>query len=150
MDNDIMLLKLSSALQLNEYVSPVCLPDSSFKYDAGTQCITTGWGALTSAGLYPDLLQQVEVPIVGTDTCNAPNWYNGDITSTMICAGYEEGGKDSCQGDSGGPLVTHTGEHWVLPGIVSWGSGCAEKLRPGIYTKVTNYLQWIDDTMAAN
>jgi secreted trypsin-like serine protease len=100
--------------------------------------------------LYPDLLQQVELPIVGTDTCNAPGWYNGAITGNMICAGYEEGGKDSCQGDSGGPLVTYTDSHWILAGIVSWGYGCAEEQLPGIYTKVTNYLQWINVKMADN
>ena len=57
---------------------------------------------------------------------------------SMICAGV--GGKDSCQGDSGGPL-TCSGE---LCGIVSWGYGCAEPGYPGVYTRVTSYIDFIN------
>ena len=54
---------------------------------------------------------------------------------------------DHLQGDSGGPLACHTvGEnHWKLFGITSWGVRCAEPRNPGVYTKVTNYLQWIQN-----
>lgn len=46
---------------------------------------------------YPNALRQVALPIVASDVCNRPNWYNGRVDETMICAGYEEGGQDSCQ-----------------------------------------------------
>ena len=67
-------------------------------------------------------------------------------SETMICAGYPEGGKDSCNGDGGGPLICD-GE---LQGITSWGIGCAEKERPGVYTRVCNFIDWIEITIASN
>lgn len=119
---------------------------------------------------FPDKLQCLEVPLLSDDTCF--NAYPFQITENMLCAGYLEGGKDSCQvtskhthfteiqqiqlrsdspstlslqGDSGGPLMCH-GE---LQGVVSWGHGCALRKKPGVYTKVCNYLAWIRNTMAS-
>lgn len=51
------------------------------------------------------------------------------------------------QGDSGGPLVCMINKHMTLVGIISWGIGCGQKDVPGVYTKVTNYIDWIQDNM---
>lgn len=59
----------------------------------------------------------------------------------MMCAGYVDGGRDTCQGDSGGPLVCDG----FIQGIVSWGIECGERFHPGVYTKVANYRNWIDE-----
>jgi len=88
------------------------------------------------------------VPILGEDTCNQENWYDGKITDNMLCAGYHEGGRDSCQGDSGGPLVCYTDDHWVLYGVVSWGYGCAGEEKPGLYARVSNFATWIEQTIS--
>ena len=70
----------------------------------------------------------VQVPVMTNQKCISNTGYSSsDITSSMICAGYKKGKKDSCQGDSGGPLVCADGKKAVITGVVSWGYGCAKK-----------------------
>ncbi|XP_012623655.1 trypsin-like [Microcebus murinus] len=143
MDNDIMLIKLSSKAKLSSRVSTVSLPKSCAA--VGTQCLISGWGNTLSSGTnYPDLLQCLKAPVLSDSTCRSS--YPNQITSNMICLGFTEGGKDSCQGDSGGPVVCNG----QLQGVVSWGYGCALRGKPGVYTKVCNYVSWIQQTIAAN
>ncbi|XP_069853440.1 trypsin-4-like [Dipodomys merriami] len=143
LDNDIMLIKLASPVSLNSQVAPVALPTSCAP--AGTQCLISGWGNTLSFGVNnPDELQCLDAPLLSQSVCEAA--YPGKVTKNMVCAGFIEGGKDSCQGDSGGPVVCN-GE---LQGIVSWGYGCALKDNPGVYTRVCNYVDWIQATIAAN
>ncbi|XP_062847079.1 trypsin-1 isoform X2 [Trichomycterus rosablanca] len=143
LNNDIMLIKLSRAASLNSYVKTVALPSSCAS--SGTTCLISGWGNTLSSGTYyPDRLMCLNAPILSDTTCK--NAYPGQITSNMFCAGFMEGGKDSCQGDSGGPVVCNG----QLQGIVSWGYGCAQRNKPGVYAKVCNYTSWIRDTMSRN
>ncbi|PIK53988.1 putative transmembrane protease serine 9-like [Apostichopus japonicus] len=81
-----------------------------------------------------------------TLVCTQSNVYGSKLTQQMICAGMLAGGVDTCDGDSGGPLQCKnalTGT-WKLWGITSWGFGCAQPNAPGVYAKVTEYLQWIE------
>ena len=147
MDNDYVILKLSSALTFDNDVQPACLPDASFS-PVKQVCYTSGWGTLSSGGSAPDILQWVDVPIITNDDCDAAySWYK--ITDSMICAAYPEGGKDACQGDSGGPLVCEVGGEAIITGVVSWGIGCADPDHPGVYSRVTHVLKWIQDQMVS-
>ncbi|CAH1255087.1 PRSS2 [Branchiostoma lanceolatum] len=137
-DDDIMLIKLSSPVTLNSRVGPASLPSSMVS--PGTMVTVTGWGITHENGYIPDKLQKVDVPIISRSACNAPNVYDGLVTANEFCAGYMEGGKDSCQGDSGGPVV----RSGTVYGVVSWGIGCARENAPGVYTKVSNYVDWIN------
>ncbi|XP_060092916.1 trypsin I-P38-like [Heteronotia binoei] len=143
LDNDIMLIKLSTPATLNSRVSAITLPSSCVT--TGTQCLISGWGSNGGESFSsPDSLQCLNAPVLSSSQCSSA--YPGQITNNMICVGYLEGGKDSCQGDSGGPVVCNG----RLQGIVSWGIGCAQKGYPGVYTKVCNYVSWIQSTVRSN
>ena len=90
-----------------------------------------------------NVLNQVSLPIINRNQCNAPDWLDGAVTSNMICAGYAAGSKDSCQGDSGGPLTCQNKGVWYLEGVISWGEGCAQPKQPGIYVRLTRYVSWV-------
>jgi len=148
LDNDIALLKLENPIQLTDYINTACVATTD--YPADTMCVVTGWGDQESAIDDPEL-QEVYVPIIDTNVCNRASWYNGDITENMFCAGYSTGGQDSCQGDSGGPFVCrNSAGAWELTGVVSWGYGCADPLNPGVYTRVTQFNNWMDGIIRNN
>lgn len=145
---DLSLLKLSKPAVLNKFVNLACLPESIADPTEGTKCYTTGWGRMASGGTPPNVLQQVSVPIVGKVRCNRA--YPNEIHDSMICAGYDAGGKDSCQGDSGGPLVCQSGGRYYLHGATSWGKGCAAKGKFGVYARVKYLMSWIKNIMATH
>uniref|UniRef100_A0A8C5FE10 Peptidase S1 domain-containing protein n=1 Tax=Gadus morhua TaxID=8049 RepID=A0A8C5FE10_GADMO len=144
-DNDICLLELSSAVTFTDYIAPVCLAAPNSTFNSGIINWVTGWGT-TSFGA-ADILQEVDLPIVGNRECNCSY---GLITNNMICAGLSAGGKDSCQGDSGGPLVGKQGLQWVQSGVVSFGQGCALPNIPGVYARVSEYQAWINGIITTN
>jgi len=138
-DNDILLFELVEPVTS---ILPVLL-DHSLSLQPNVSSWVAGWGVTISGSqqVEPDLLE-VLVPLVDSVVCNIP--YRNAITENMLCAGYMEGGKDSCQGDSGGPLISKYYGQVVQIGIVSWGEGCALEGYPGVYTKVQNYIPWIE------
>uniref|UniRef100_A0A7N4P9J4 Peptidase S1 domain-containing protein n=1 Tax=Sarcophilus harrisii TaxID=9305 RepID=A0A7N4P9J4_SARHA len=153
---DIALIQLGSPSQ----IMPVCLPAPQTHFVSGTLCWVTGWGKTKERGkgrYRVSVLTQlpVLVPLIDAKTCDAQYHINNPTDSgrplvldDMICAGYEQGQKDACQGDSGGPLVCKDNNTWFQVGVVSWGEGCARPHRPGVYTRVQNYTDWIQTTIA--
>uniref|UniRef100_A0A7S4JFR0 Peptidase S1 domain-containing protein n=1 Tax=Odontella aurita TaxID=265563 RepID=A0A7S4JFR0_9STRA len=75
----------------------------------------------------------------------------------MMCAVAPEGEtKDACLGDSGGPILLNGGEDDdtgaetdVQAGIVSFGVGCANPDFPGIYARVSDQIEWIDEVVCS-
>lgn len=64
---------------------------------AGETGIVTGWGAVKEGGSISHTLQEVFVPILSNAECRETKYPSRRITDNMLCAGYQEGGKDSCQ-----------------------------------------------------
>ncbi len=152
MDNDIALVRLGR----NSSKTPVRLLTSEQEralLQDGTQAVVKGWGFTSDPNINDDAeeshaLRKAVIQILARDECNQRNRYDNDVTENMICAGNFDGGVDSCQGDSGGPLAIESGRLWYQVGITSWGEGCAERNYPGVYTRIANYSQWIEDQMA--
>jgi secreted trypsin-like serine protease len=154
--HDFMLIQLASPIT-DSKIKPIALADADFEsrglQDPGQMMTVAGWGDLKeNGGSYPTNAYSVQVPIVDEKVANATNAYNGILDDTTLAAGYAKGGKDSCDGDSGGPLFTYdtAKKQNVLVGVVSFGDGCAEANKYGIYAKVTAGLAWINQTMSAN
>ncbi|XP_043762558.1 transmembrane protease serine 11E-like [Cervus elaphus] len=143
-DYDISVLELSRPVPYTNAVHKICLPDASHEFRPGDEMFVTGFGALQNDGSSQNHLRQVQVDLIDTKSCNAPQAYNNAITPAMLCAGSLKGNRDACQGDSGGPLVSPDARDiWYLAGIVSWGDECGQPNKPGVYTKVTAFRDWI-------
>ncbi|KFZ65449.1 Transmembrane protease serine 9, partial [Podiceps cristatus] len=148
LDFDVAVLELARPLVFNKYIQPVCLPLAVQKFPVGKKCLISGWGNFQEGNVTkPEILQKASVDIIDQKTCNF--LYNFSLTDRMICAGFLEGKIDSCQGDSGGPLACEvTPEVFYLAGIVSWGIGCAQAMKPGVYSRITVLKDWILDTIS--
>ena len=148
-DNDIALLKLQTPVQFTSAISPVCLP---FKFPtsdfSGEQAIATGWGMTSFQGSTSNVLMEVVLPVISLNTCTSYPSVAGKLTQNMFCTYLP--GNDACQGDSGGPLLWINNNRVYQIGIVSWGIDCAKTGNPGVYTKVNNYLTWIQQNTGEN
>ncbi|TRY73974.1 hypothetical protein TCAL_13251 [Tigriopus californicus] len=150
LDNDFAVIELDRPILFDTVsnIRPVCLPTLGSELPTGTDVTATGWGATSFQGQGADVLQEVTIPTVDSASCQqslSTDIPGLVITNNMLCAGLAAGGKDSCQGDSGGPLVSNhfTGSYYEVHGVTSFGVGCANANRPGVYAKVSAALNWI-------
>ncbi len=141
--SDITLLQLTAPAA--QTPTPIAGTGQRALWNPGVSETIAGWGTTSEGGPTPDTLQQAEVPIVADPACAAT--YPGSFeTDTQVCAGLPQGGKDACQGDSGGPLFGKlpTGDLRVV-GSTSYGEGCAQAGKPGVYARVADaqLREWI-------
>ncbi|XP_025835327.1 trypsin-7-like [Agrilus planipennis] len=141
-DYDISILHLNKHLVFGEKIAAIALPPPNVVLPAGTLATVSGWGRLVYQGDNPPELHEVTVPIVSNEQC-ALSYANHHaieyVTDTVLCAGYEEGGKGTCNGDSGGPLTVDG----VLYGLASTSWVCAETELPGTYVNVSSVRSYI-------
>ena len=155
--NDIAVLVMREAFEWREHIRPICLPPANTLFD-NSRCLVTGWGKhiFGKAGIYQNILQKVEVPVVPHVTCqrNLRSTRLGSffrLSSSFICAGGEQY-KDACQGDGGSPLVCPmpgNSDRYYQAGIVSWGIGCGGVDVPGVYASVAEQRNWIDGVLSS-
>ncbi len=150
--NDIALLRLATPPDMAPLL-PLSQPGSDPEPD--TEATVIGWGARMfdpdppagepNATDFPTELHQVDLSAVSNDDCAAAYGANVEIHDTQVCAAdVIDGGKDACVGDSGGPLfIRENGGGFVEVGITSLGIGCGDSAFPGVYTRVSSYVDWI-------
>uniref|UniRef100_A0A6B2EI52 Putative trypsin-like serine protease n=1 Tax=Phlebotomus kandelakii TaxID=1109342 RepID=A0A6B2EI52_9DIPT len=151
--NDIALIRIDGQPRLGKFVRPACLwqtPNINY-----TQTVATGWGQIEFSGPKSDTLLKVTLDIISNDKC-APLFDISNrklrlgIVETQMCAGYLDGGRDTCQGDSGGPIQVVTPGNiciFHIVGITSFGKSCGGADAPGVYTRVSAYLDWIESVV---
>ncbi|KAJ6664585.1 hypothetical protein lerEdw1_006158 [Lerista edwardsae] len=146
---DIALLKLSSPVVISNEVIPACLPAANSMVADRTECYVTGWGETKGTG-GEGLLKETGFPVIENKVCNRPEFLNNRVRNTELCAGNIDGASDSCQGDSGGPLVCADQGKYIIQGVTSWGLGCAQPMKPGVYVRVSRFVPWIQRIMNEN
>ncbi|KAM3824191.1 chymotrypsin-like elastase family member 3B [Vipera latastei] len=142
--NDIALLKLSHRPELNDKVSPACMPPRDVVLPNEYRCYITGWGRISTGGPLSAKLQQAFLPVVDYEHCKKPDWWGGSVRESMVCAGGDI--RSGCNGDSGGPLNCLGIEgRWYVHGIASFvsASGCNTLRKPTVFTRVSAFDEWI-------
>ncbi|CAH0588196.1 unnamed protein product [Chrysodeixis includens] len=155
--DDIALFELEWPIIFSSDIQPGCLWNNFDVSSLGTKATLTGWGVIDTLGrnVSPELLAGT-VDLVDQEKCNNlllpncnRNWCG--LKETQLCAGKNAGGVDACQGDSGGPLqvkmdlpIKDQGQMHYIIGVTSFGIGCALPNLPGVYTRVSAYLDWIE------
>ncbi|CAB1444347.1 unnamed protein product [Pleuronectes platessa] len=143
-ENDIMLLKLDSSAQLTAAVQLISLKTS--RVASGSRCLTTGWGDIANDGTKPNTLQEVDVTTLSLRTCRR-RWGSVRITTSMVCSVGARGFQGPCRGDSGGPLVCDG----AAAGVVSFGGQqCGNPAKPGVYSSVPFFGDWIREVLKSN
>uniref|UniRef100_A0A1I8N1Z8 Peptidase S1 domain-containing protein n=1 Tax=Musca domestica TaxID=7370 RepID=A0A1I8N1Z8_MUSDO len=108
----------------------------------------SGWGSVHHFGngilaRYPKRLQLLNYETITNEQCKQ---IMSDLSDTEICA-RERFGKGACNGDSGGPLVMQKDDSLTQVGIVSYGTAFCASSAPDVYTRVTEFDDWIKERL---
>ena len=148
--NDIALLKIApdGTPQRRDPALIRPIPLNRTPLVDGEPVSATGWGAVGqgTANANSAVILRVDLRLMGQQTCESrPGRGGGKVHPKVFCAANPK--QSTCGGDSGGPVVRTNGAP-VLAGLVSWGSDrCGGDGRPSVYTRIDQYLDWIDQAM---
>jgi len=151
--NDITLLKLDRPVDFesqDKHLVPICLPKSRDLNRKNMTCTTAGWGVYGFGKPYPNILQTMDDKIISNARCQLKYGKLFHIFDEMVCSGHDVDDKGFCSGDSGGPMICKIDNVWTQVGIVSWTNLCGEINNPDVYTRVSRYIDWINEKVKNN
>nr|KAF7423743.1 hypothetical protein H0235_009026 [Vespula pensylvanica] len=138
--NDIALLEVVEPFSETKLISFINLPTSHDVINANDRAVISGWGRLWQNGATTKKLQRAQIYIADQTYCrNMYSKMNYNIHDSHICAYDPESPRGSCHDDSGGPLTVNG----KLVGLVSWAKACALTDYPTVYTRVSEFKNWI-------
>lgn len=152
--NDIALLQLNRTIT-EDFLRPACLYTNFTDPDAETLLTIAGWGSTDPNDISTSpVLLKANVTTLLRDICNTTLAQNksgrrspNELQDSQLCAlgrnAQNETTGDTCVGDSGGPLELIGGRRRYIVGVTSSGKLCGSRW-PGIYTRVSRYLDWIE------
>ena len=154
-DYDIGFITLCKELTWSKFVSPICLPDKNYDYEA-REAIVAGWGFEKLNDPKPNnkILQKVKQITWTNAKCVDRTWVDQTtLSNRQICAAYED--VSTCNNDDGGPLMVQDPDTkaFTLVGIVSRRAPNCEthpdEGNPQIYQRVQaeDYEQAISDNI---
>lgn len=131
--NDVALLELEQAYQLDESIQPIALGRSNVP--AGSTITISGWGRLYSNGPLPSALQYNRVTALSASRCTQET----GISSGLLCL-QSPANNGACNGDSGGPAVYNN----QLVGVANFVINYCGSNAPDGYAYVPSFVQWIE------
>lgn len=152
--NDIALLLLNRTIT-EEFLHPACLFTNPIDPDPETILTIAGWGSTDpNDGSTSPVLLKANVTTLPRQSCNttlaqykSSRRDPSELQESQLCAlgrnTQNETTGDTCVGDSGGPLELVNGRKRYLVGVTSSGKLCGSRY-PGLYTRVSRYLDWIE------
>lgn len=152
--HDIALIELKNSVKFSSNIRPACLWEMD-TFNGTYKATAIGYGKTDfSNPENSNQLLKVELSLYSNEACqrfynpSTARKYNRGIIESQLCAGSRER-KDTCQGDSGSGLSIILKEnrclHYII-GITSSGKYCGGD-DPGVYTRVSKYLDWIEETV---
>ncbi|KAK2869135.1 hypothetical protein Q7C36_001006 [Tachysurus vachellii] len=142
---DIMLLKLSKDVVMNEKVKIAKIPNKQQPVKPNSKCQVAGWGKTKTVGNNVNDLRVADVSTINIAVCKEEWAKVFPLPPGILCAGAYKTKSGACQGDSGGPLICKG----VAVGIVSFNydKNCTYPNFPNVYTDISAYSDWIKNVI---